>query len=129
MQGKALIKNYAILETAVEEHREIFFSELNRQTDTIQEINAALNDRDVVTVLSMIEEQLPIAEKLAKSKYYVVEEDAVSIMKRDTRHFAKRQITWFKRERQVTWIEKDQYAYDEERILNAMIQYTKGVIC
>lgn len=79
-EGKALIKNYAILETAVEEHREIFFSELNRQTDTIQEINAALNDRDVVTVLSMIEEQLPIAEKLAKSKYYVVEEDAVSIM-------------------------------------------------
>ena len=56
-------------------------------------------------------------------------EEAVYIIKRDTRHFAKRQITWFKRERQVTWIEKDQYAYDEERILNAMIQYTKGVIC
>ena len=55
-------------------------------------------------------------------------EEAVYIIKRDTRHFAKRQITWFKRERQVTWIEKDQYAYDEERILNAMIQYTKGVI-
>ncbi len=28
-------------------------------------------------------------------------EEAVYILKRDTRHFAKRQITWFKREREV----------------------------
>ena len=79
-EGKALVKNYAALETAVEEHREIFFAELNAQTDAIQKINAALNDRDVATVLSMIEEQLPVSEKLAQSKYYVIEEDAVSIM-------------------------------------------------
>ena len=79
-ESKALVKNYAALEAAVEEHRELFFDELNRQTDIILEINAALNDHDVVTVLSMIEKQLPISEKLAKSKYYLVEEDAVSIL-------------------------------------------------
>ena len=28
-------------------------------------------------------------------------DEAVYIIKRDTRHFAKRQITWFKRERDV----------------------------
>ena len=33
-------------------------------------------------------------------------EEAVEIIKRDTRHFAKRQITWFKRESNVTWIDK-----------------------
>lgn len=33
-------------------------------------------------------------------------EEAVEIIKRDTRHFAKRQITWFKRESDVTWIDK-----------------------
>lgn len=49
-------------------------------------------------------------------------EEAVYRIKRDTRHFAKRQITWFKRERQVTWIEKQAYAYDEEKILEHMIQ-------
>mgnify|MGYP001044282017 FL=1 len=32
-------------------------------------------------------------------------EEAVYILKRDTRHFAKRQLTWFRRERQVRWIE------------------------
>ena len=33
-------------------------------------------------------------------------EEAVYRLKRDTRHFAKRQITWFKRERDVIWIDK-----------------------
>ena len=79
--SKALVKNYATLEAAVEEHREIFFAEFNSQTDAIQEINAALNNHDVVTVLSMVEAQLPISEKLAKSKYYLIEEDAVTILK------------------------------------------------
>lgn len=50
-------------------------------------------------------------------------EEAIYTIKRDTRHFAKRQITWFKRERDVIWINKDQYHYDEERILKAMLSY------
>ena len=49
-------------------------------------------------------------------------EEAVYRIKRDTRHFAKRQITWFKREKQVIWIEKQAYDYDEEKILEQMIQ-------
>ena len=36
-------------------------------------------------------------------------EDAVYTLKRDTRHFAKRQITWFKREKYVTWVDKSEY--------------------
>ena len=48
-------------------------------------------------------------------------EEAVYILKRDTRHFAKRQLTWFRRERDVIWIDKKQYNYDETQIVNAMI--------
>ncbi|MCI5902121.1 MAG: tRNA (adenosine(37)-N6)-dimethylallyltransferase MiaA [Blautia sp.] len=44
-------------------------------------------------------------------------EEAIRIIKRDTRHFAKRQITWFKREPEVTWVSKDAFDYDEEKIL------------
>ena len=49
-------------------------------------------------------------------------EEAVYILKRDTRHFAKRQLTWFRRERDVIWIDKKQYNYDETQIVNAMIE-------
>ena len=41
-------------------------------------------------------------------------EDMVYLLKRDTRHFAKRQITWFKRERDVIWIDKTKYQNSEE---------------
>ena len=49
-------------------------------------------------------------------------EEAIYILKRDTRHFAKRQITWFKRERDVEWFHKPDFDYDEDRILSAMLQ-------
>lgn len=49
-------------------------------------------------------------------------EEAVYIIKRDTRHFAKRQITWFKRERDVTWINKYDFHYDENAILEYLDQ-------
>ena len=52
-------------------------------------------------------------------------EEAVYIIKRDTRHFAKRQITWFKRERDVIWINKQEFAEDEEQILNHMLGILK----
>lgn len=35
-------------------------------------------------------------------------EEAVSILKRNTRHFAKRQLTWFRRERDVIWLNGEQ---------------------
>lgn len=52
-------------------------------------------------------------------------EEAVYILKRDTRHFAKRQLTWFRRERDVIWIDKQDYAHDEEKILEAMLEKMK----
>ncbi|MBQ8803555.1 MAG: tRNA (adenosine(37)-N6)-dimethylallyltransferase MiaA [Tyzzerella sp.] len=48
-------------------------------------------------------------------------EEAVYILKRDTRHFAKRQLTWFRRERDVIWVNKNDFAHDEDKILQMMI--------
>lgn len=50
----------------------------------------------------------------------ISKEEAVRLIQRDTRHFAKRQITWFKREQDVIWIDRGKYGQDEERILKAM---------
>lgn len=49
-------------------------------------------------------------------------DEAVRILKRDTRHFAKRQITWFKREKDVIWMNKPDYDYDDKKILEDMKQ-------
>lgn len=41
-------------------------------------------------------------------------DDCIDIIKRDTRHFAKRQLTWFKREKVVNYIDKDIFTTEED---------------
>lgn len=48
-------------------------------------------------------------------------DEAIYIIKRDTRHFAKRQLTWFRRERDVIWVDKSEFDYDDDRILSYML--------
>ncbi len=55
-------------------------------------------------------------------------EEAVYILKRDTRHFAKRQITWFKRERDVRNIFLPDFDYDLDRVLKKIVQDTNEII-
>ena len=49
-------------------------------------------------------------------------EEAIEQIKLDTRHFAKRQITWFKREKEVTWVNKQEFEYDDTRILQHLLE-------
>ncbi len=50
-------------------------------------------------------------------------EEAVRLIKRDSRHFAKRQLTWFRREKNVTWINLDDFENE-----TALIDYMEGII-
>ena len=49
-------------------------------------------------------------------------EEAERILKRDTRHFAKRQLTWFRREPETLWVNKDEFGYDDEKMLEYMLK-------
>lgn len=59
-------------------------------------------------ILSFLDGEIPLDE-------------AVRILKRDTRHFAKRQLTWFRRESNVVWVDKDKFAFNDEKILEYML--------
>lgn len=48
-------------------------------------------------------------------------EEAVNRIKLSTRHFAKRQLTWFRREKDVIWIQKPDFDYDDRHILAYML--------
>lgn len=40
--------------------------------------------------------------------------DAIEEVKLETRHFAKRQLTWFRREKEVLWLDRSKYKNDKE---------------
>ncbi|MBS6646600.1 MAG: tRNA (adenosine(37)-N6)-dimethylallyltransferase MiaA [Clostridiaceae bacterium] len=48
-------------------------------------------------------------------------EEAIYVLKRDTRHFAKRQLTWFKRERDVRWLNLPEFCYDRSLVLKKIL--------
>jgi len=47
-------------------------------------------------------------------------DEAVRILKRDSRHYAERQITWFKREKDTVWIQRADFGGDSKRIAEFM---------
>ncbi|MGN0515276.1 MAG: tRNA (adenosine(37)-N6)-dimethylallyltransferase MiaA [Lachnospiraceae bacterium] len=49
-------------------------------------------------------------------------DEAVYILKRDTRHFAKRQITWFKREKDVIWMNYPDFDNDKVKMQEEMLK-------
>ena len=55
--------------------------------------------------------------------------EAVDKIKRNTRRFAKRQLTWFRREPDVIWVDKDKFGYDEEKILAFMLEKLEDAAC
>ena len=108
-----------------------------------EELYQRINDRvDKMIDMGLLDEVRSFYDKNIRSKpllsgigykeiYAYLEgemslEEAVYVIKRDTRHFAKRQLTWFRREREVCWIEKEAYANDENRMLEAMLQILQG---
>lgn len=57
-------------------------------------------------------------------------EEAVYLIKRDTRHFAKRQLTWFRREQDTIMVNKPEFSYDNDCILDYFIKVLqeKGIL-
>ena len=85
----------------------------------IEEVQA-LKDRGYTRdMVSM--QGLGYKEILAYLEGEISLEEAVYILKRDTRHFAKRQLTWFKREREVIWVNKPDFQYQKEAIKEFML--------
>ncbi|MCR5515948.1 MAG: tRNA (adenosine(37)-N6)-dimethylallyltransferase MiaA [Lachnospira sp.] len=53
-------------------------------------------------------------------------EEAKEIIKRDTRRFAKRQLTWFRREKDCLWLDIGKLDYDFSRIIDFMMLEIKN---
>ncbi len=93
--------------------------------DEVKALRAEGCQRDMVSM-----QGLGYSEILAWLDGEITCEEAVRTIKRDTRHYAKRQLTWFKRERDVVWIDKSDFGCDDGRILEYMLNILseKGVI-
>jgi len=57
----------------------------------------------------------------------ISKEEAIRILKRDTRHYAKRQLTWFRRDSRIFWVDTDNF-HNREVLMENIIRYIAGKI-
>ena len=108
--------------------RAILYERINQRVDLmirnglVEEVAGLLHSGYSEDLLSM--QGLGYKEIIPYVKGECTLEEASDLLKKNTRHFAKRQITWFKREKDVRWINYDDYTSEEE-MLEDMIKYLK----
>lgn len=108
------------------DHREHLYERIDARVDAMMEqglLDEVKKLRDMGYTRDLVSMQgLGYKELLAYLDGECSLDEAVYIIKRDTRHFAKRQLTWFRRERDVIWVDKSAFDYDEDKILSYMLQ-------
>ncbi|HJC11702.1 MAG TPA: tRNA (adenosine(37)-N6)-dimethylallyltransferase MiaA [Candidatus Blautia merdigallinarum] len=111
------------------DHRERLYEKIDRRVDQmldeglVEEIRRLAQmgyTRDMVSM-----QGLGYKEILAYLEGEYSLEEAVYVLKRDTRHFAKRQLTWFRREKDVIWVKKPDFDYDDKKILEYILENCK----
>lgn len=117
---------YAFCYFVLNDDREKVYERIERRIDLmleaglIEEVKCLQEKGYHKSMVSM--QGLGYKEILAYLEGEISLEEAIYILKRDTRHFAKRQLTWFRREKDVTWIDKPDFSYDDDKILKFMIE-------
>ena len=105
--------------------RELLYERIDRRVDEMMEsglVEEVQKLKDMGCHREMTSMQgLGYKEILSFMDGEVPLNEAVRILKRDTRHFAKRQLTWFRRESDVIWVDKDKFAFEDEKILEYML--------
>lgn len=125
-EQKKQVSPYDLAYFVLNAPRDILYERIDKRVDQmmdeglVKEVEELRNDGCHRGMVSM--QGLGYKEILAYLEGEYPLEEAVRILKRDTRHFAKRQLTWFRRESDVIWVDKDRFNWDENEILKYMTE-------
>lgn len=121
---------YQFLYYVLDTDRKTLYERIDRRVDRMMEhglVDEVKHLADMGCTRDMVSMQgLGYKEILDYLSGEIPLEEAVYILKRDTRHFAKRQITWFKRERDVRWLELEQFQNDRKKVLEHILDEIEG---
>ena len=98
--------------------REILYERIDKRVDQmrkeglVEEVKTLMQKGCTRDMISM--QGLGYKEIIAALEGKITIEEAFEQIKKETRHFAKRQFTWFRREKEVTWLQKEKFASEEE---------------
>lgn len=105
--------------------RKLLYERINKRVDImvenglVEEVKSLLNMGYSKNLVSM--QGIGYKEIILYLEGNITLEEAVEMIKQETRRFAKRQLTWFRREKEVTFINYEDFDFDKEKVLEFMI--------
>lgn len=105
--------------------RKLLYERINKRVDImvknglVEEVKNLLNMGYSKNLVSM--QGIGYKEIVLYLEGNITLEEAVEMIKQETRRFAKRQLTWFRREKEVTFINYEDFDFDKEKVLEFMI--------
>lgn len=128
MEEKAKESPYEFSYFVLNDKRDILYQRIDKRVDLmiedglvdeVKELKALGLDRNAVSMQGLgYKEILDYLDGLYSL------EDAIEKVKLETRRYAKRQLTYFRHEREPIWIDKNEFSYDDEKILDFMLKET-----
>jgi len=109
---------YDALQIGIDISREVVYERIDERVDRmvanglVDEVRA-LRDEYGCEVKSMT--GIGYRQICAFLDGYLKLRDAIDLVKRETRHYAKRQITWFKRDDRIVWVKSFEEAMEKVR--------------
>lgn len=106
--------NYYVLNM----NREALYERINRRVDIMLE-NGLINEVIKLKNMGLTPEMqsmkgIGYKEILLYLNNVISLDEAIYQIKKGSRNYAKRQLTWFRKDKRIKWIDKDNYCNDEE---------------
>ncbi|BCJ95044.1 tRNA dimethylallyltransferase [Anaerocolumna cellulosilytica] len=128
-EQRSKVSPYRFCYFVLNNDRDVLYERINKRIDImleqglVEEVKRLLKNGCTKEMVSM--QGLGYKEIIEYLQGNCTLEEAVYLLKRDTRHFAKRQLTWFRREKEVNWIQKNEYGDKEDLVLEALLSELK----
>lgn len=122
--------NYNLSIVGLTMDREMLYKRINLRVDLmiekglVSEVEKLLNMGYKEDLISMQALGYKEIIKYLKGEYSL--EEAIEILKRDTRRFAKRQLTWFRRDNRIKWFDVNNYP-DKNKLANEIVGYSNEI--
>lgn len=102
--GKKKNRDFKIIKVGLTEEREILYERINNRVDEMvargleQEAKSFYNDKNEYTL-----QTVGYTEFFDYFDGKITKEEAIELIKRNSRRYAKRQLTWFRRDEEIQW--------------------------
>lgn len=102
--GKKKNRDFKIIKVGLTEEREILYERINNRVDEMvargleKEAKSFYNDKNEYTL-----QTVGYTEFFDYFDGKITKEEAIELIKRNSRRYAKRQLTWFRRDEEIQW--------------------------